>query len=112
MNTHSVAPTIARTSYPPLTHPPEFNLATPYLISFHLINPSSLSNPPVLLLPPPPPLFSSSPSPPPLLLLLIPCTSGTIVSNKSQWGWGLTFSQVALLNGLVPFLLVAPWLYS
>lgn len=35
---------------------------------------------------------------------------GALVCNSAHWGWGLTFRQVALVNGLVPLLLVTPWL--
>ncbi len=36
---------------------------------------------------------------------------GAVVYNKANWGWGLTFHQIALLNGVIPFCLVTPWLY-
>jgi MFS family permease len=35
---------------------------------------------------------------------------GTGVSNQAEWGWGLSFRQVAFINGMLPFLLVVPWL--
>ena len=42
---------------------------------------------------------------------LLGSLAGALVSNKDTWGWGLSFSQVALLNGCIPFLLVTPWLF-
>ena len=36
---------------------------------------------------------------------------GTIVYNRQQWGYGMTFSQVCLVNGCMPLLLAAPFLY-
>eukprot|EP01035_Chromulina_nebulosa_P019522 gene19522-25419_t len=42
---------------------------------------------------------------------LLGAVFGTAVSNKNSWGWGLTFSQVAFINGLIPFVLVTPWLF-
>jgi len=37
---------------------------------------------------------------------------GASVCNKDTWGVGLTFQQVACLIGIVPFVLIVPWLYS
>lgn len=37
---------------------------------------------------------------------------GAIVSNKESWGWGLTFKQVLMINGCVPFFLVCPFLFT
>jgi hypothetical protein len=42
---------------------------------------------------------------------LIGAVLGASVSNQKVWGWGLTFHQVAMINGCIPFLLVVPWLY-
>lgn len=42
---------------------------------------------------------------------LIGAILGASVSNQKSWGWGLTFHQVAMINGCIPFLLVVPWLY-
>jgi hypothetical protein len=36
---------------------------------------------------------------------------GALVSNQKQWGWGLTFLQVAFLNGIIPLVLVTPLLW-
>lgn len=41
---------------------------------------------------------------------LLGSLAGALVSNRDSWGWGLTFPQVALINGCIPFLLVTPWL--
>eukprot|EP00602_Paraphysomonas_sp_CaronLab_P004945 CAMPEP_0185027976 /NCGR_PEP_ID=MMETSP1103-20130426/13370_1 /TAXON_ID=36769 /ORGANISM="Paraphysomonas bandaiensis, Strain Caron Lab Isolate" /LENGTH=448 /DNA_ID=CAMNT_0027562197 /DNA_START=477 /DNA_END=1823 /DNA_ORIENTATION=+ len=43
---------------------------------------------------------------------LIGSVLGALVSNKDIWGWGLTFNQVALITGCVPFVLVCPFLFS
>mmetsp|Transcript_17451 Transcript_17451/g.38704 ORF Transcript_17451/g.38704 Transcript_17451/m.38704 type:complete len:584 (+) Transcript_17451:166-1917(+) len=37
---------------------------------------------------------------------------GACVCNQDTWGWGLTFHQVAFCMGLIPFLIVIPWLPS
>lgn len=37
---------------------------------------------------------------------------GTTVSNQAEWGWGLSFMQVCFINGIIPFILVTPWLFS
>lgn len=42
---------------------------------------------------------------------LIGALAGATISNQKSWGWGLTFPQVSFWGGLIPFLLVAPWLY-
>jgi len=42
---------------------------------------------------------------------LLGAIAGASVCNKDTWGWGLTFNQVALVNGLIPFILVVPWLF-
>lgn len=36
---------------------------------------------------------------------------GAVVSNTKSWGWGLTFMQVSFVNGMVPIMLVAPFLW-
>jgi hypothetical protein len=36
---------------------------------------------------------------------------GASVCNKAQWGWGLSFFQIAFIHGLLPLVLVSPWLY-
>ena len=46
------------------------------------------------------------------LTLVLHLLLGATVSNQNQWGWGLTFPQVALITGLVPFVLVTPWLFT
>ena len=35
---------------------------------------------------------------------------GAIVTNGSSWGWGMTFQQIIFLNGILPILLMTPWL--
>lgn len=42
---------------------------------------------------------------------LVGAVLGTAVSSRSFLGWGLSFAQVSCVNGLIPFLLVSPWLY-
>lgn len=42
---------------------------------------------------------------------LLGSLAGALVSNKDSWGWGLSFPQVALINGAIPFVLVTPWLF-
>ena len=34
--------------------------------------------------------------------------AGCALYNREQWGWGLTFSQVCAVNGLLPLLFVVP----
>lgn len=36
---------------------------------------------------------------------------GAFLYNKDQWGWGLTFRQITLINGLIPLCLVTPSLF-
>lgn len=36
--------------------------------------------------------------------------AGAMVYNTATWGWGLTFHQICFINGVIPFLLVTPWL--
>lgn len=36
---------------------------------------------------------------------------GAAVCNKEMWGVGLTFQQCACVIGLIPFVLIVPWLY-
>jgi hypothetical protein len=36
---------------------------------------------------------------------------GASVCNEKSWGWGLSFPQVAFLNGIIPFVLVTPYMY-
>jgi hypothetical protein len=43
---------------------------------------------------------------------LIGAVLGATLCNRKQWGWGLTFNQVAMLNGLIPFVLVTPFLFT
>ena len=42
---------------------------------------------------------------------LIGAIVGASICNVDTWGWGLSFHQVSFLVGLVPFVLVMPWLY-
>jgi dipeptide/tripeptide permease len=42
---------------------------------------------------------------------LVGAVLGALVCNEKDWGWGLSFYQVAMVNGLVPFLCVTPWLF-
>jgi uncharacterized membrane protein YfcA len=42
---------------------------------------------------------------------LIGAVLGATLCNKQQWGWGLNFKQIAMLNGLIPFILVTPFLF-
>eukprot|EP01034_Spumella_vulgaris_P029596 gene29596-36671_t len=37
---------------------------------------------------------------------------GAVLYNTSEWGWGLSISQIFLLNGLVPLFTVVPLLWS
>jgi MFS family permease len=37
---------------------------------------------------------------------------GAGVCNQETWGWGLDYKQVSFVNGLVPFLIVAPFLFQ
>lgn len=37
---------------------------------------------------------------------------GAALVNKAAWGWGLDFHQIAFCNGFIPFILIAPCLYS
>jgi MFS family permease len=41
---------------------------------------------------------------------LVGAVIGATVCNKERWGWGLTFHQMTLLNGVAPFVIIAPWL--
>ena len=41
---------------------------------------------------------------------LIGAVLGATLCNRQQWGWGLTYPQVSIILGLVPFVLVVPWL--
>eukprot|EP01038_Epipyxis_sp_PR26KG_P012294 gene12294-16485_t len=43
---------------------------------------------------------------------LIGAILGAIICNKKTWGWGLDYFQVSFINGLIPFFLVTPWLFS
>lgn len=43
---------------------------------------------------------------------LIGALLGTVVCNKEQFGWSLSFKQISFLNGFIPFLLVTPWLFT
>jgi len=42
---------------------------------------------------------------------LIGAIIGASICNIETWGWGLSFHQVSFLVGLIPFVLVIPWLY-
>jgi hypothetical protein len=42
---------------------------------------------------------------------LIGAIMGSLISNKENWGWGLTFKEVLLLSGCVPLLLVCPFIF-
>lgn len=35
---------------------------------------------------------------------------GCVLTNKPTWGWGLTFQQIIFVNGILPILLMTPWL--
>ena len=35
---------------------------------------------------------------------------GAIVTNGPSWGWGMNFQQIIFLNGILPILLMTPWL--
>jgi MFS family permease len=37
---------------------------------------------------------------------------GAILYNGDSWGWGLTISQIFLLNGLIPLTVAMPFIYS
>jgi Na+/melibiose symporter-like transporter len=39
---------------------------------------------------------------------LVGAVIGATVCNKDRWGWGLTFHQMTLLNGVAPFVIIAP----
>ena len=41
---------------------------------------------------------------------LIGSLLGAAVCNQSTWGWGLSFHQIAFLNGILPLLLVVPYI--
>eukprot|EP01041_Mallomonas_annulata_P009278 gene9278-19257_t len=41
---------------------------------------------------------------------LMGAIAGTLLYNKVEWGWGLTFHEVSFVIGFVPFALVMPWL--
>lgn len=43
---------------------------------------------------------------------LIGAILGATLCNKATWGWGLDFMQMAFINGLIPFVFVAPALFS
>ena len=36
---------------------------------------------------------------------------GAILTNESSWGWGMSFQQIIFLNGILPVLLMTPWLF-
>lgn len=42
---------------------------------------------------------------------VIGATLGTILYNEAQWHWGLTISQIFLMNGLVAVFFVFPFMY-
>jgi hypothetical protein len=35
---------------------------------------------------------------------------GTLLFNRTVWGWGLSFHQVLLIAGLMPVIMVIPWI--
>lgn len=37
---------------------------------------------------------------------------GATLCNRDSWGWGLSYFQVSFINGVIPFLLVTPWLWT
>jgi hypothetical protein len=37
---------------------------------------------------------------------------GASLTNKETWGWGMSFKQISLLNGLIPFILITPFLFD
>jgi len=37
---------------------------------------------------------------------------GASLTNKEAWGWGLSFKQISLINGLIPFILITPFLFD
>jgi hypothetical protein len=41
---------------------------------------------------------------------LLGAVLGTCVSNQKYWGWGLTYHQVSCINGMIPCLLILPFL--
>jgi hypothetical protein len=41
---------------------------------------------------------------------LVGAILGSLISNKANWGWGLTFKEVLLVSGWIPLLLVCPFL--
>lgn len=43
---------------------------------------------------------------------LIGAIMGATLCNKDSWGWGLTYFEVSFLNGVIPFLLVIPCLFT
>jgi hypothetical protein len=43
---------------------------------------------------------------------LIGAICGATLCNRKNWGWGLDFLQMSFLNGLIPFVLVAPTLFT
>eukprot|EP01039_Chlorochromonas_danica_P009548 gene9548-10553_t len=43
---------------------------------------------------------------------LIGAICGATLCNRKSWGWGLDFMQLAFLNGLIPFILVTPSLFT
>lgn len=43
---------------------------------------------------------------------LLGAIMGATLCNKEQWGWGLSFFEISLFVGLVPFVLVTPLLFT
>lgn len=43
---------------------------------------------------------------------LLGAIMGATLCNEDSWGWGLNYFQVSFLNGIIPFLLVVPCLFS
>jgi hypothetical protein len=37
---------------------------------------------------------------------------GAVLCNKSTWGWGLSYFQSSFVCGMIPFLLVSPWIFK
>lgn len=37
---------------------------------------------------------------------------GAAVCNKKAWGWGLDYKEVSFVNGIIPFIVIAPYLWQ
>jgi MFS family permease len=42
---------------------------------------------------------------------LVGAIMGATLCNKKSWGWGLDYFEVSVLTGLIPFILVTPFLF-